>query len=477
MTAKRVTIGAKPTLVPRDTAEAGSDMADTAGPAAAPAAATAASIEDWLRQGEARASASDPADGEGEPADATPAGAAPEIADFEIAASEIAAEESRAPEAAAGPRTAPHSPVEPVPAAASATVGSAAATSSRTPPPAWAGIAGGAAAGAAAAAIVAWALMQLVPGGDVRVGPLVERVAHIETGLRDNETRFGKLNNELAQIIDAQDATTTRIDEQASAIDAIKLAATGEASRTDPGAPIASPVFAVALAQLRATFYSGRPFEAELVNVYAIAGNNDLFSGYLTELMAPARTGVPNAAELYRVFPSYVAAAGLRIGDPAGYYQYGMSLVNRYVGLATEPHKVEMSNLGVTRASALLAAGDVAGAMSALRDLDAPSAVAMAPWLEAARSYLRSETAITEMTRITVDRLRERVVKEMPAAGAGELAPQLQGDAPATLAPAPPPEASLTSPDAPPLATPSADVGLPPAPVPDAAPDTPPSTP
>lgn len=471
MTAKRVTIGAKPTLVPRDTAEAGNEMADNAGPAAAPAAATAASIEDWLRQGEARASASDPADGEGEPADATPAGAAPEIA----------AEESRAPEAAAGPRNEPPAAAdrtaEPAPAAAGATVGSVAATSSRTPPPAWAGIAGGAAAGAAVAPIVAWALMQLVPGGDVRVGPLVERVAHIETGLRDNQTQFGKLNNELAQIIDAQDATTTRVDEQASAIDAIKLAATGEASRTDPGAPIASPVFAVALAQLRATFYSGRPFEAELVNVYAIAGNNDLFSGYLTELMAPARTGVPNAAELYRVFPSYVAAAGLRIGDPAGYYQYGMSLVNRYVGLATEPHKVEMSNLGVTRASALLAAGDVAGAMSALRDLDAPSAVAMAPWLEAARSYLRSETAITEMTRITVDRLRERVVKEMPAAGAGELAPQLQGDAPATLAPAPPPEASFSSPDAPPLVTPSADVDLPPAPVPDAAPDAPPSAP
>ncbi|MCK0209422.1 MICOS complex subunit MIC60 [Starkeya koreensis] len=469
MTAKRVTIGAKPTLVPRDTTETVEEPAGEG----VPATATTASIEDWLRQGEARVAAAD--DAQDDPV----ADAAREVSAYEIAASRPVADEAPAPTPpVVEPATA--APMADTAADAAAHTPTTAAASSGATPPAWAGIVGGAVAGAAAAALVAWALPQFMPVGDARIVPLAERVARLETGLRDGTAQFGKLNSELAELIDAQETAATRIAEQTTALDALGKSVAGEAQRTDAGDAIASPVFAVALAQLRSTFYSGRPFEAELVNVYAIAGTNDLFTGYLTELMGPARTGVPNAAELYRVFPSYVAAAGLRIGEPGGYYQYGMSLMSRYVGLATEPHKVEMANLGVTRASALLAAGDVAGAVSALRDLDAPSAVAMGPWLEAARSYLRNETAITEMTRITVDRLRERVAKELPTAQVPELAPAMPGDEPATLPPAiPAPEASFTSPEAPPpsalpadpLAEPAA-IDPPPAPVP-AAPAAP----
>lgn len=471
MTAKRVTLGAKPMLVPRETTE----IRDEESVGSAPAAATTASIEDWLRQGETRAAADEnqPAAAAPEPDEPAshPGASHPGASDAapEIVAPELAVTEEPAAGPAPAATDAAATPVPPAAAAAPANPSAAApsaAAPSGTAPPAWAGVLGGAVAGAAAAALVAWALPQFMPVGDARIVPLTDRVVRLETVQRDAATQFGKLNTELAELIDAQQAAATRIEEQTTALDTLGKTVAVEARQADAGDAIATPVFAVALAQLRSTFYSGRPFEAELVNVYAIAGNNDLFTGYLTELMGPARTGVPNAAELYRVFPSYVAAAGLRIGEPGGYYQYGMSLVNRYVGLATEPHKVEMANLGVTRASMLLAGGDVAGAVSALRDLDAPSAVAMGPWLEAARSYLRDETAITEMTRITVDRLRERVAKELPGASAPELAPAVPGDDPATLPAAiPAPEASFTSPEPPPVPVP-ADPLADPAPAP-----------
>lgn len=467
MTAKRVTIGAKPMLVPRGEAEIanGADgPEETAAPAPAPA-----SIEDWLRQGEARKeealaeeavpvseASGDTMETTGakvtqEPVEAPPV--APAVAQSFVAAPPLAAS---APGEVTG--TAP----EPAAVGAHPETGKAFEASPRSSGPAappWAGLAGGAAAGAVAAALVAWLLPQWVPSIDARITPLSERVTHIETDLRGTSTQFGKLNNEIAQMLDEQGASVTRLDQQSEALDALRQAVAAEGRRVDPSVGIGSPVFAVALAQLRSTFYSGRPFEAELVNVYAMAGGDDLFTGYLTELMGPARTGVPNAAELHRVFPSYVAAAKLHIGDPAGYYQYGMSLMNRYVGLATESHKVEMANLAVTRANALLITGDVAGAVSALRDLDPPSAVTMAPWLEAARNYLRNETAIAEMTRIVVDRLRERVIKDMPAAGGRDplatdpLATPSLINEPATLAPAATPDPVSATVPADPLST------------------------
>ncbi|MGA0562948.1 COG4223 family protein [Ancylobacter sp. VNQ12] len=411
MTAKRVTIGAKPTLVQRDTEGAGTDDM----PAEA-SLSTASSIEQWLRQGESGDDRSSP------PADEAPQSEGPEMVSTPSSPATEAHAPHAEPAAPGAPTTKPRLPA-----------------GGALPP--WAGIAGGAVAGAAVAAAIAWLAPQLSVASDPRIVPLTERVAHVEGEVRVVGERVGKIDNEMAQTLDEQSTTTERLAQQAEQIATLTGAVAESAQRTDPAVDISSPLFAVALGQLRTTFYTGRPFEAELVNVYAIAGNNDPFSSYLTELMGPARTGVPNAAELYRVFPSYVAAAGLRVGDTGGYYQYGLSLVNRYVGLATEPHSVEMANLAVTRASAALIAGDVAGAVNALRDLNPHAADLMAPWLDAARSYLRSETAITEMTRIVVDRLRDRA-KQMPAGAAGdslsnpEASAEPSAGGPATLPPA-----------------------------------------
>ena len=424
MTVKRVTIGAKPVLVHRESdidgvapahAEApGGEIGNAnASPVEAatnnvqePTSAASSSIEDWLRQGDAAEQKTET-----------------EVVEIEtITTPEVPVETARVSE--------PKAPVAPEPAKGRVA----------PPMPPWAGIAGGAIAGAAVAFGVALLMPRLMPTTDIRLAPLTERIALIETGIRGTGEQVGRLNNEISQTLDNQTAADARIDSQAEEITGLKQSLTDTTGRVDPVIDVSSPVFAVALGQLRQTFYTGRPFEAELVNVYAIAGNNELFSSYLTELVEPARTGMPNAAELRRVFPSYVAVAGLRIGDSSGYVQYGMSLMNRYVGLSTEPYELEEANLAVTRADAQLATGDVEGAVATLRDMGPKYTVPMQPWFDAARNYVRAETAITEMTRVVLDKLREKVGKEMSITPANEPAtaePATAEPAPVTAPPAP----------------------------------------
>ena len=399
MTVKRVTIGAKPVLVHREADTDGAAVSGEIGNAGAspvepavnnvqePTSAASSSIEDWLRQGDA-----------GDPAPDQKAA----VTEIEtIATPEVPVETARTE--AYAEAHAPQAPIAPEPAKDRATP---------TLPP-WAGIAGGAVAGAAVALAVTFLMPKFAPTTDIRLSPLTERVALIETGLRGTGEQLGRLNNEISQTLDDQTAAVTRLDRQAEEIIGLRQALTEDTGRLDPVIDVSSPVFAVALGQLRSTFYTGRPFEAELVNVYAIAGTNELFSGYLTELAGPARTGMPNADELRRVFPSYVAVAGLQIGDSSGLVGYGLSMVNRYVGLSTEPYDVEEANLAVTRADAQLATGDVEGAVTTLRNMGTKYTVPMQPWFDAARNYVRAETAITEMTRVVVDKLREKVGKEM----------------------------------------------------------------
>ena len=59
--------------------------------------------------------------------------------------------------------------------------------------------------------------------------------------------------------------------------------------------------------------------------------------------------------------------------------------------------------------------GDVAGAVDALTGLDPRLLAVFQPWMDAARAYLRSETAVSAMTATVIESLRQR----MGAANAG----------------------------------------------------------
>jgi hypothetical protein len=275
----------------------------------------------------------------------------------------------------------------------------------------------GAAIGAIVAAVaITMLLPRLSPPLDARLAPVADRVAAIEIRQQETEIGLGRLNNEVAQAIEADGAAATRIEEQAAAVaDLEKLVADravdGPVAVEDAGLT----VFAVAVGQLRDAFYDGRPFEAELVNVYALAGKEEALLPLLHELSAPARSGIGGSEALRRELAAAAAAAGLAPGEPQSYYDYGLSMVNQYIGYSGEPYSVEIAHVAVGDADRKLAVGDVAGAVELVKSLDPSIAPTFEPWLKSAGAYVRAETAVAELTKTAVDRLRLR----MGADGAG----------------------------------------------------------
>ena len=271
-----------------------------------------------------------------------------------------------------------------------------------------AGILIGAAAGAIAATVAAAVLLpRVLQSIDQRVTPVAERLALVENRMQQTDSAIGRLNNEIAQAIDGSSGVADKVSAQTEALAKIQR---DLAARPAPSiASVDSSVFAVAVVQLRSAFYSGRPFEAELVNVFTLARGDDHFAGPLNVLSGPARTGVQTAAQFRDLLPAFAKAAGLRIGAPQSYYDYGLALFSQYVGFTTESYAVESGNEIVTAAYRRLMSGDVAGAVDALNGLDRSLLPTFQPWLEVARVYVREEAAVSAMTAVVIESLRQRM--------------------------------------------------------------------
>src|SRR5262249_42095916 len=142
---------------------------------------------------------------------------------------------------------------------------------------------------------------------DSRVAPLVERIAKVEAWTQGTDASLTRLNNDIAKaiddngsVVDKGNPPTTAPPHHHAQLAARPGAATSEQAD--------SSVFAVAVVQLRSAFYSGRPFEAELVNVYALARGDDKFVAPLNILTGPSRTGVPTASFFRDQLPPFVKA-------------------------------------------------------------------------------------------------------------------------------------------------------------------------
>jgi hypothetical protein len=275
----------------------------------------------------------------------------------------------------------------------------------------------GAAVGAIVVAVaVVMLLPRLSPPMDARLAPVADRVAAVEMRQQQTEIGLGRLNNEVAQAIEADGAATTRIEEQAAAVAELEKLVSGRAASGPAAAEDAGlTVFAVAVGQLRDAFHDGRPFEAELVNVYTLAAKEEALLPLLNELSAPARSGIGGPETLRRELAAFAGAAGLTLGEPQSYYDVGMSMVNQYIGYSGEPYSVEIAKVAIGDADRKLAVGDVAAAIGLVKSLDPSIAPAFEPWLKSAGTYTRVETAVGELTKTVVDRLRLR----MGANGAG----------------------------------------------------------
>jgi hypothetical protein len=271
-----------------------------------------------------------------------------------------------------------------------------------------AGILIGAAAGAMAATVAAAVLLpRVLQSIDLRVTPVSERLALVENRMQQTDSAIGRLNNEIAQAIDGSSGVADKVSAQSEELAKIQR---DLAARPAPSIASLDPsVFTVAVVQLRSAFYSGRPFEAELINVFTLARGDDHFTGPLNVLSGPARTGVQTAAQFRDMLPAFAKVAGLRIGAPQSYYDYGLALFSEYVGFTTDSYAVESGNQIVTAAYRRLMSGDVAGAVDTLNGLDRSLLPTFQPWLEVARVYVREEAAVSTMTAVVIESLRQRM--------------------------------------------------------------------
>jgi hypothetical protein len=269
----------------------------------------------------------------------------------------------------------------------------------------------GAAAGATAAMLAVIVVVpRVAPPLDARLGPLADRVAAIELRQQQAELTVVRLNNQIAQLIESDGALKTGLEKQAAEF-AEMQSLLAERVAMSPGtlSNTGLTVFAAAIGQLRAAFYSGRPFEAEIVTLHALADGDENVLALLSELAAPARWGVANAQTLRQRFSEDVSAAGFKLDSSRTYYDYGVSMLGEYIGYNSQPYSIELANVIVNEADRSLAAGDVAGAIGAIDSLDPASTSALQSWLTDANAHIRAEAAITQMTETIVERLRERM--------------------------------------------------------------------
>lgn len=267
----------------------------------------------------------------------------------------------------------------------------------------------GALAGGVAAIGAVLAFTYLNPSLDPRVEALAVKLTSVGTSLEQLTGTVGTTQAEIARLLDLESLVMQRLAAQDEKIAALEQGAEAALAQGSADTGAGSTLFAIAVLQLRAAVLSGRPFEAELVHVYNLAGADPQVSPRLQTLVGPSRTGVRALSDLREQLAMLSAAAGIHALPGESYYAYGMSLVSKYIGYSSEPYETEAARHSIRQADTLLAAGEVAGAIERVLDLSETQAVQLEPWIEAARQRLTAETAISGLADVVIASLKERM--------------------------------------------------------------------
>src|SRR5690606_928465 len=169
----------------------------------------------------------------------------------------------------------------------------------------------GALGGAVAAVAAVVVYMEFNPPLDRRLGTVAQDVAAIGTQVRQMAARLGVIDNEIAQGIDLDTAMGEQIEAQNARREGLRTTLDEGLARQRVAQGVGSPVFGVAAVQLAAAFHAGRPFEAELVNIYALGAGDGRVSGAIDRLTGIARAGVPSMDELRRELAALAVAGGI----------------------------------------------------------------------------------------------------------------------------------------------------------------------
>ncbi len=276
----------------------------------------------------------------------------------------------------------------------------------------------GALCGGVAAIAAMWAWTSLVPAVDPRLDGLAQRVELIDGDLRSVAQGLAPIQAELARFYDVAAELSGRIDttsaESAALIEGIRQTLADQAAFLAVG----SPVFAVAALQLHQAALSGAPFETELLNAYALAGDDAEVAAALGALVGPSRQGLPDLPALRGGLANAASQAGLGYGDDVSYLDVGLSLFS-YVGLSTESYASERARTLLAEADAALARGDLAAARESVGAIDRSIAPAFSLWIEAADTRLAAEAALADIAALVHANLSGRLVAGPAVVGGG----------------------------------------------------------
>lgn len=266
-------------------------------------------------------------------------------------------------------------------------------------------------AGAVLAVVVVLTMTELRPPLDPRLPGLAQQVAGFQQSLYALETTVRGTESDVVRALEADTALGARLEQQAdgfkSAMSQIAEARQQLQVETGPG----SVVFGVSVVQLADAVASGRPFESEWVNLYALTNGHPELRDQLSRLMPVASAGVPTIDVLKADLRATAMAAGTPVVDPNNMYVYSMNLVQSGLGMpiGTTAEKQVIGGL-VTEADRRLSEGDVPGALAAFANLTAEAATPYQDWLVRANRRATADAVVSEFTRVSKEALQSRAV-------------------------------------------------------------------
>ena len=226
------------------------------------------------------------------------------------------------------------------------------------------------------------------------------------------------------------DAWIGTVESRLDAVEALegRIAALEQAASTAGDRATGNAALALAVNQLQAALAGQRPFAAELAALSEVAAGDPearALSAAIATLTPQAETGVPTLVELRTAFPDTAravvaasraeaaatavaeAAPGTESEAPPGWLDAAMLKLSELVSVRPVGEDVEGEDAAarVARAEAVLAKGDLAGAVAELDGLTGQAAEAAAPWLVDARARLDAEATLATLQSIAVARL------------------------------------------------------------------------
>jgi uroporphyrinogen-III synthase len=246
--------------------------------------------------------------------------------------------------------------------------------------------------------------------------------------LANLQSSLDQLANENATLKSSLDQATQRLSaldqlQQENAALKATLDQTGERlsaleARPVGGAEAKAAALLLATARLKSAIASGRPYDAELRAVDGLAANDDGLADVLTKthltLGSHATAGIPTASALLQQVPGLVDAALEASGGALAETSSGQGWLDRLMAGLSKLVKVRPSDGTATgesnsnhlaRAEAAAAAGDLAGAATALEGLTGPAAELVKNWRDEAAARLAAEPALDALEQAALARL------------------------------------------------------------------------